>query len=150
MISASHNPYHDNGIKLFGPDGFKLSDDDEHEIEALLEQAPRLADPAQIGRARKIEDARGRYIHFAKSTFPEHLRLDGVKIVVDCANGAAYNVAPSALWELGADVEVAGRLARRLQHQRQCRLDQARGAARNASSKPARKSASRSTATPTG
>jgi phosphoglucosamine mutase len=108
MISASHNAYHDNGIKLFGPDGYKLSDEDEAEIEALLEVAPRLADPAHIGRSKKIEDARGRYIHFAKSTFPDHLRLDGLKLVVDCANGAAYNVAPSALWELGADVEVIG------------------------------------------
>jgi phosphoglucosamine mutase len=108
MISASHNAYHDNGIKLFGPDGYKLSDEDEAEIEALLEVPPRLADPAHIGRSKKIEDARGRYIHFAKSTFPDHLRLDGLKLVVDCANGAAYNVAPSALWELGADVEVIG------------------------------------------
>ncbi len=108
MISASHNPYHDNGIKLFGPDGFKMSDDDEIEIEALLETEIALAEPAHIGRARKIEDARGRYIHFAKSTFPDHLRLDGLKVVIDCAHGAAYNVAPSALWELGADIEVLG------------------------------------------
>jgi len=108
MISASHNPYHDNGIKLFGPDGYKLSDEAEIEIEALLDEAPRLAAPDHIGRARKIEDARGRYIHFAKSTFPDRLRLDGLKIVVDCANGAAYNVAPTALWELGADVVAIG------------------------------------------
>ena len=108
MISASHNPFHDNGIKLFGPDGYKLSDEAEAEIEALLDAAPPLAEPAQIGRARRIEDARGRYIHFAKSTFPDALRLDGLRIVVDCANGAAYNVAPTALWELGADVEVLG------------------------------------------
>ncbi len=108
MISASHNAYQDNGIKLFGPDGYKLSDADELEIEALLEAEPKLAAPEHIGRAKKIEDARGRYIHFAKSTFPDHLRLDGLKLVVDCANGAAYNVAPSALWELGADVEVIG------------------------------------------
>jgi len=108
MISASHNPYHDNGIKLFGPDGYKLSDEVEAEIEALLEDAPKLAEPDQIGRARKIEDARGRYIHFAKSTFPERLRLDGLRLVVDCANGAAYNVAPTALWELGADVVAIG------------------------------------------
>jgi phosphoglucosamine mutase len=108
MISASHNAYHDNGIKLFGPDGYKLSDEDEAEIEALLAAEPQLAEPAHIGRSRKIEDARGRYIHFAKSTFPDHLRLDGLKLVVDCANGAAYNVAPSALWELGADVVVLG------------------------------------------
>jgi phosphoglucosamine mutase len=108
MISASHNPYVDNGIKLFGPDGYKLSDKDEMAIEALLEQEPKLAAPSEIGRARKIEDARGRYIHFAKSTFPEELSLDNVKIVVDCANGAAYQVAPSALWELGAEVVSIG------------------------------------------
>ncbi|MDB5697446.1 MAG: phosphoglucosamine mutase [Alphaproteobacteria bacterium] len=108
MISASHNPYVDNGIKLFGPDGYKLSDQDELEIEALIERGPRLVSAAEIGRARKIEDARGRYIHFAKSTFPEEHRLDGIKIVVDCANGAAYQVAPSALWELGADVVPIG------------------------------------------
>ena len=104
MISASHNPYQDNGIKLFGPDGYKLSDADEREIEALIEGTPVLAAPDKIGRARRVEDARGRYIHFAKSCFPEELRLDGLKIVVDCAHGAAYNVAPSALWELGADI----------------------------------------------
>jgi phosphoglucosamine mutase len=104
MISASHNPFADNGIKLFGPDGYKLSDEDEHAIEKRLEVGPRLADPELIGRARRIDDARGRYIHFAKSTFPEHLRLDGLKVVVDCANGAAYHVAPEALWELGAEV----------------------------------------------
>jgi len=104
MISASHNPFADNGIKLFGPDGYKLSDEDELAIEALIDGEVPLAPSAEIGRARRVEDARGRYIHFAKSTFPEDLRLDGLKIVVDCANGAAYQVAPSALWELGADV----------------------------------------------
>ena len=108
MISASHNPYHDNGIKLFGPDGYKLSDEAETSIEGLLEAKPMLAEPDHIGRARKIEDARGRYIHFAKASFPDHLRLDGLKIVIDCANGAAYNVAPTALWELGADVIAIG------------------------------------------
>lgn len=108
MISASHNPFQDNGIKLFGPDGFKLSDEAEAEIEQLLAAEPRLALASYIGRARRVEDARGRYIHFAKSTFPEDLRLDGLKIVVDCANGAAYQVAPSALWELGADVIALG------------------------------------------
>ena len=99
MISASHNPYYDNGIKLFGPDGYKLSDDDERAIEALLENPPALAEPERIGRARRVEDARGRYSHFAKSCFPEELRLDGLKVVIDCANGAAYQVAPTALWE---------------------------------------------------
>lgn len=108
MISASHNAFEDNGIKLFGPDGYKLSDADEAEIEALLAQPPALAQPREIGRARKIEDARGRYIHAAKSTFPDDLRLDGMKIVVDCANGAGYVVAPAALWELGADVVAMG------------------------------------------
>jgi phosphoglucosamine mutase len=108
MISASHNPYTDNGIKLFGPDGYKLSDKDETAIERLLETPPKLVDAPLIGRSRKIEDARGRYIHFAKSTFPEELRLDSLKIVVDCAHGAAYQVAPSALWELGADVVAMG------------------------------------------
>jgi len=104
MISASHNPFADNGIKLFGPDGYKLSDDDEREIEARLDQQPNLVSPDSIGRARRIDDARGRYIHHVKSTFPDRLRLDGLKIAIDCANGAAYHVAPEALWELGAEV----------------------------------------------
>jgi phosphoglucosamine mutase len=108
MISASHNPFADNGIKLFGPDGFKLSDADEAEIEAALAIPARLAASADIGRARRVDDARGRYIHAAKSTFPEHLRLDGLRIVVDCAHGAAYQVAPSAFWELGAEVIALG------------------------------------------
>jgi phosphoglucosamine mutase len=108
MISASHNPFHDNGIKLFGPDGYKLSDEDEAAIEALLEEEIALAEPRAIGRARRIDDAQGRYIHFAKATFPEHLRLDGLKVVVDCAHGAAYKVAPAALWELGAEVIAIG------------------------------------------
>jgi phosphoglucosamine mutase len=108
MISASHNPFADNGIKLFGPNGYKLSDADEVAIEALMGRKPKLAAAPDIGRARRIEDARGRYIHFVKSTFPEHLRLDGLKIVVDCANGAAYQVAPSALWELGAEIVAIG------------------------------------------
>jgi phosphoglucosamine mutase len=108
MISASHNPFADNGIKLFGPDGYKLSDEDELAIEARIEAEPALASPDLIGRAKRIEDARGRYVHFAKSTFPERLSLDGLKIVVDCANGAAYHVAPDALWELGAEVVALG------------------------------------------
>jgi phosphoglucosamine mutase len=108
MISASHNKFVDNGIKLFGPDGYKLSDKDELAIEALLEKEPVLVPGEKIGRARKIEDARGRYIHAAKLTFPKHLRLDGLKVVIDCANGAAYQVAPSALWELGATVIAIG------------------------------------------
>ena len=110
MISASHNPYYDNGIKLFGPDGYKLSDADELAIEAMIDGdlADIRAEPANLGRVRKLEDARGRYIHAAKSTFPSDLRLDGLRIVVDCANGAAHNVAPSVFWELGADIEVLG------------------------------------------
>ncbi|TXC72170.1 phosphoglucosamine mutase [Sphingomonas ginsenosidivorax] len=108
MISASHNPFADNGIKLFGPDGYKLSDDAESAIEALIDSEVDLVPSAQIGRARRIDDAQGRYIHFAKSTFPENLRLDGLRIVIDCANGAAYKVAPSALWELGADIVAIG------------------------------------------
>ncbi len=108
MISASHNKFVDNGIKLFGPDGYKLSDTDEAAIEALLEAPPLLAPAEAIGRAKRIEDARGRYIHAAKLTFPAHLRLDGLKVVIDCAHGAAYQVAPSALWELGAEVIAIG------------------------------------------
>jgi phosphoglucosamine mutase len=104
MISASHNPFCDNGIKLFGPDGYKLSDEAEQAIEARIEDKPKLAKPEMIGRAKRIDDARGRYVHHAKSTFPERLRLDGLKVVLDCANGAAYHVAPEALWELGAEV----------------------------------------------
>jgi phosphoglucosamine mutase len=108
MISASHNPFADNGIKLFGPDGYKLSDDVEHAIEKRLQDPPRLAKSEMIGRARRIDDARGRYVQFAKDTFPESLRLDGLKVVIDCANGAAYHVAPDALWELGAEVVPVG------------------------------------------
>lgn len=108
MISASHNPYADNGIKLFGPDGYKLSDEAETAIEALIDGDVPLAPSTSIGRARRIDDAQGRYINSAKATFPKDLRLDGMRIVIDCANGAAYKVAPSALWELGADVVAIG------------------------------------------
>lgn len=108
MISASHNPYEDNGIKLFGPDGFKLSDADELAIEALLDQPPKLAQSMDIGRARRVEDARGRYIHAVKATLPEHIRFDGLHVVLDCAHGAAYQVAPAAIWELGAKVTAIG------------------------------------------
>jgi phosphoglucosamine mutase len=108
MISASHNPYEDNGIKLFGPDGFKLSDEDEEAIEAMLAAQMPLAASDLIGRARRIDDARGRYIHAVKASVPQDVRLDGLKIVVDCANGAAYQVAPSAVWELGAEVITIG------------------------------------------
>ena len=104
MISASHNPFEDNGIKLFGPDGFKLSDEDEAAIEASMMQDPALAAPSQIGLAFNMEDGRGRYIEFVKSTVPKGLQLSGLKVVVDCANGAAYRAAPTVLWELGAEV----------------------------------------------
>ena len=110
MISASHNTYQDNGIKLFGPDGYKLSDQVEAEIEALMDNGleDHLAEPSKLGRAKRIEDAQARYIEFAKRTFPQHLRLDGLRVVLDCANGAAYRVAHEALWELGADVFAIG------------------------------------------
>jgi phosphoglucosamine mutase len=104
MISASHNPFADNGIKLFGPDGFKLSDEDELAIEKAMEEVLPLAQGDAIGRARRIDDARGRYIHAVKQSLPDEIRLDGLKIVVDCAHGAAYTVAPMAIWELGAEV----------------------------------------------
>jgi len=106
MISASHNPYEDNGIKLFGPDGYKLSDAVEAKIEAMLDQpaALKLSKPADLGRAMRVEGDRARYIEFAKRTLLRTLSLDGLRIVVDCANGAAYKVAPEALWELGAEV----------------------------------------------
>lgn len=106
MISASHNPFQDNGIKIFGPDGYKLSDEQEHEIERMLDQpqSMELAAPAAIGRAKRIEDAQARYIEFAKRTFPKDLSLDGLRVVIDTANGAAYKVAPTALWELGAEI----------------------------------------------
>ncbi len=110
MISASHNAYHDNGIKLFGPDGYKLSDEQELEIESLMQTGleTALADSDKLGRAKRIEDAQARYIEFAKRTLPRNLRLDGIRIVVDCANGAAYKVAPEVLWELGAEVVPIG------------------------------------------
>jgi phosphoglucosamine mutase len=110
MISASHNSYEDNGIKLFGPDGFKLSDATEAEIEATMDGSMigRLAAPGRLGRASRLDDAGGRYIEAAKATFPRGLRLDGLRIVIDCAHGAAYRVAPSVLWELGADVTRIG------------------------------------------
>ena len=110
MISASHNPYEDNGIKLFGPDGNKLSDQVELEIESLMNDSlhTRLAAPAKLGRANRLDDAAGRYIEAAKGSFPRGLRLGDLKIVIDCANGAAYRVAPTVLWELGAIVVRTG------------------------------------------
>ena len=110
MISASHNPYEDNGIKLFGPDGYKLSDEVEAHIETRMaahETLP-MAPPGELGRALRLEDARGRYTEAVKHSFPKSLKLDGLKIVVDCAHGAAYRVAPLVLWELGAEVVAIG------------------------------------------
>jgi phosphoglucosamine mutase len=108
MISASHNPHQDNGIKFFGPDGFKLSDEAEAEIEAIVAGEIQLAQAQNIGRAKRIEDGRGRYQEFVKTTFPAGVRLDGLKVVIDCANGAAYKAAPEVLWELGATVVPVG------------------------------------------
>src|ERR1700749_3845590 len=110
MITASHNPYHDNGIKFFGPDGQKLSDAVELEIEQLMDGGLEagLVTGTGIGRAKRIDDSQSRYIEFAKYTFPRNLRLDGLRIVIDCANGAAYKVAPEVLWELGADIVPMG------------------------------------------
>ncbi len=106
MISASHNDFGDNGIKLFGPDGYKLSDERELEIEALMEEGLQegLAEPKALGRVARIDDAQARYVEIAKATFPRHATLNGLRVVVDCANGAAYKVAPTALYELGAEV----------------------------------------------
>ncbi|GAB4120009.1 MAG: phosphoglucosamine mutase [Rhodothalassiaceae bacterium] len=110
MISASHNPHHDNGIKLFGPDGYKLSDNVEMDIERLMENGldEGLAAPEDLGRASRLNDAEGRYIEFAKATVPAGFTLEGLKIVIDCANGAAYKVAPTVLWELGAELVKIG------------------------------------------
>jgi phosphoglucosamine mutase len=110
MISASHNPYEDNGIKLFGPDGFKLSDEVEAAIEELIDGSlgKRLAASDDLGRAKRIDGVQDRYVEFAKRTLPKTLSLDGLRVVIDCANGAAYRVAPAALWELGAEVVSIG------------------------------------------
>ena len=110
MLSASHNPYHDNGIKFFGPDGFKLSDEIELSLENIItsiDDSVRVP-PMNLGRARRLDDAAGRYIEMAKGTFPKGLRLDGLKLVVDCANGAAYKLAPKVFFELGADIVALG------------------------------------------
>lgn len=108
MISASHNPYHDNGIKFFGPDGFKLSDAAEEEISDLVANGVELASAENIGRAKRVDEGRQRYVEFIKTTVPSAVRLNGLKIVIDCANGAAYRAAPEALWELGAEVIPVG------------------------------------------
>jgi phosphoglucosamine mutase len=110
MISASHNPFDDNGIKLFGPDGYKLSDGVEQQIEALIDanMTKRLAKSRELGRAKRIDGVKDRYIEFAKRTLPRNLSLEGLRVVIDCAHGAAYRVAPEALWELGAEVVSIG------------------------------------------
>ncbi|WP_084399320.1 phosphoglucosamine mutase [Henriciella aquimarina] len=110
MISASHNAFEDNGIKLFGPDGYKLSDKIELEIESRMDRAldDKLAAPSDLGRARRIDDAQARYVEIVKATFPRGMRLSGLRVCVDCANGAAYRVAPTALYELGAEVFPVG------------------------------------------
>src|SRR5882724_8226721 len=110
MISASHNPFDDNGIKLFGRDGYKLSDEIEDKIETLIDSdlTKNLAKSADLGRARRIEDEQGRYVEFVKRTLPRNLSLEGLRVVIDCANGAAYKVAPQGLWELGAEVISVG------------------------------------------
>ncbi|TMM52676.1 phosphoglucosamine mutase [Sulfitobacter sabulilitoris] len=108
MISASHNPYYDNGIKFFGPDGYKLSDAVEEEIEAMMEAPELSVDSELIGRVTRLNDSSGRYVEYAKTTMPPRLRLRGLKVVLDCANGAAYKAAPEVLWELGAEVVAVG------------------------------------------
>src|ERR1700760_698746 len=110
MIPDAHNPYDDNGIKLFGPDGYKLSDDVEHGIEGLIDGdiTKQLAKSMDLGRAKRIDGVHDRYIEFAKRTLPRALNLEGLRVVVDCAHGAAYRVVPEALWELGADVVPIG------------------------------------------
>jgi phosphoglucosamine mutase len=110
MISASHNNFADNGIKLFGPDGYKLSDEQELKIESFMDEGLQegLAEPRELGRVKRIDDAQARYIEIVKATFPRHLNLSGLRIVIDCAHGAAYKVAPEALYELGAEVFQVG------------------------------------------
>jgi phosphoglucosamine mutase len=121
VLSASHNPYGDNGIKLFGRDGYKLSDELEQNIEAALVKGPsRRASPSELGRVKRLDDAGGRYIEFVKQSFPRGLRLDGLRIVVDCAHGAAYKVAPTVFWELGAEVFSLGVAPDGLNINREC------------------------------
>src|SRR5260221_2703508 len=121
VISASHNRFVDNGIKLFGHDGYKLSDEFEAGIEAALERGPSWrAAPSELGRAKRLDDAGGRYIEFVKHSFPPGQRPDGLRIVVDCANGAAYKVAPTVFWELGAEVFTIGTAPDGLNINRDC------------------------------
>lgn len=121
VLSASHNPFGDNGIKLFGRDGYKLSDEIERKIEAALARGPtRRASPSELGRVKRLDDAGGRYIEFVKQSFPRGLRLDGLRVVVDCAHGAAYKVAPTVFWELGAEVFSLGVTPDGLNINREC------------------------------
>jgi len=121
VLSASHNPYGDNGIKLFGRDGYKLSDEIEHKIETALARGPsRRASPSELGRVKRLDDAGGRYIEFVKQSFPRGLRLDGLRIVVDCAHGAGYKLAPTVFWELGAEVFSLGVAPDGLNINREC------------------------------
>ena len=149
VISASHNPFDDNGIKFFSDDGAKLPDSIEQAIESVMEQPLACVPSAQLGKARRIEDAGGRYIEFCKSTFPNELDLKGWRIVVDCAHGAAYHVAPPVFHELGADVIADRRRAERLQHQRRRRRDAPEAPQGGGASRTRPISASRSTATAT-
>ena len=153
MISASHNRFEDNGIKLFGPDGYKLSDDDRGpRSSALIDPtSPRDCPGSRdLGRAKRIESVHARYIEFAKRTLPRGLTLDGMRVVVDCANGAAYKVAPEALWELGAEVIAIGVEPDGFNINRNVGSTAPAGAGRQGARRCAPISASRSTATPTG
>jgi phosphoglucosamine mutase len=129
MISASHNPHHDNGIKFFGPDGFKLSDEAEAEIEALVEAGRGARASGDIGRAKRIDDGRSATWSGLKGTFPKGRSLEGLKVVIDCARRRAYKVAPEVLWELGRHRRPRRHLPQRLQHQRRLRLHRAQGGA---------------------
>jgi phosphoglucosamine mutase len=149
MISASHNPYHDNGIKLFGPDGFKLSDADEEAIERLMEASIPLAQDRDVGRARRIEDARGRYIHAIKQSLPHDIRFDSLKVVVDCAT-ARPTTSPRPRSGSSAPRSFRSASPQRTQHQRRRRLDLARGDQGPGGRRGGRHRRSRSTATPTG
>jgi phosphoglucosamine mutase len=149
VISASHNPFDDNGIKFFSGDGTKLPDAVEERIESGSTSRWAACVSSSSGKARRIDDAAGRYIEFCKSTFPNALDLRGLKIVVDCAHGAAYHIAPHVFHELGADVIGHRRQAQWPEHQRGGRRDASRGAGRRGARAPAPMSASRSTATPT-
>ena len=149
VISASHNPFQDNGIKFFSEHGTKLPDAVEQEIEAMIDQPMECVPAEKLGRAKRLEDAKGRYIEFCKSTFPNELDLRGLRIVLDCAHGAAYHIAPHVFHELGAEVIAIGATPERLQHQRRLRRDRTESHGGRRARTQAPTSASRSTATPT-